>query len=128
MNKYTIEKSGSSPHVSLDPSGELLFEGVSLTENSQAFFTPILDWINDYSKSVPAATNLKLKLEYLDSGSLGYFNRILENLNELHCGGSTKVNVKWYYEEDDIDMEDYGKDIVNMFSFDVELIPVEGGF
>ncbi len=121
MGDYTVMQTNYSPKVSLKNSGEFHIEGVSLSENSQAFFEPIIQWTDSYCEKPADQTEVKLNLEYLDSGSLGYFNRFLEALNNLHKSGKSSVNVEWCFEDDDQDMEDYGKDIEQMFDFNVNL-------
>ncbi len=121
MGDYTVVQTNYSPKVNLKDNGEFSIEGVSLSENSQAFFEPMIKWANDYCEKPANKTHVNLNLEYLDSGSLGYFNRFLETLDNLHKSGKSVVNVTWCFEEDDQDMEDYGKDIEQMFAFNIDL-------
>ena len=125
MEKLVIDKSVNTPLVVLDPAGRVEIKGVSISENSSNFFEPIVNWIEQYCASPQPQTHIDLAIEYMDSGSYGFFNVVMEKLNQLHISGNSAVNAKWVYEEDDLDMEEYGQDLQRLYKFSVELIPAE---
>lgn len=124
MQSIKYEGSTNTPFVHFNEQGSLEISGVSLTENSKDFYEPLVDWIIEYSNKPALQTVLSLNLEYLDSGSLGYFNIMMHALNDLHLSEKSKVKVIWRFEEDDADMEEYGQDLDEMFAFDLTLQPI----
>jgi len=125
MKPLNLIATRTKPSIMFDPQGALSIHGVSLMENSKDFFSPLMTWLDDYSSNPALSTRLDLNLEYLDSGSLAFLNIFLQKLQILHINQKSVVKVVWKYESDDVDMEDHGTDIKNMFSFDVELQSVK---
>lgn len=125
MHSIKLEETTNTPFVHFNAQGSLEISGVSLTENSKDFYEPLVDWIVEYSKNPALQTVLSLNLEYLDSGSLGYFNIMMHALNDLHLSEKSVVSVIWRFEEDDADMEEYGGDLDEMFAFNLTLQPVQ---
>jgi|SRR5690606_2411697 len=125
MEKYMLTETQSSPSVVLDPSGVVELKGVSISENSTDFYGPILDWVEEYGQNPNPETHLDFCLEYLDSGSLGFINLVLDKFNNIHKTGKSNIFLKWSYETDDLDMEEFGSDLKQMFQFNVELVPIE---
>lgn len=121
MDLYFIEKTDKSPLVSLNPNGIMGIEGVSITENGIEFYQPIKTWVDEYCILPNQNTRIDLSLRYMDSGSFGFLIQILERFNMIHESGKSKVSLNWIYEEDDVDMEEYGIDIGRIFNFTVAL-------
>ena len=51
MENYKIDSTENTPLIELDHNSHtLLFQGDSRPENVQQFYTPVLNWLEDYSK------------------------------------------------------------------------------
>lgn len=120
-----MEGSPKTPTINFDATtGVLEVKGRSIPENSVEFYKPLNDWVEEYSKSPQSETTFDVKLEYFNTSSskciLDLF-KLLESLN----GNGTKVNVNWYFEEDDEDMEEAGEDYQAIISLPFKMIEVE---
>ena len=49
---------------------------------------------------------------------------IFKKFEEINTNGN-KINVKWYYESDDPDLEEEGKLLAKIIDLDIELIAID---
>jgi hypothetical protein len=87
--------------------------GRSILEDSHEFFTPVIQEIQEYVKKPADSTLIKIKLDYINSGSKKYLAKILCIYNELYLSGK-KVSILWNYDLDDDSIIDLGNDIMGM--------------
>ncbi|MCG8409723.1 MAG: DUF1987 domain-containing protein [Bacteroidales bacterium] len=103
MTNLFIQKTRSTPEIDFKISGELIITGRSLPEDVHRFYDPIVDWIE---KLECENLTLDLKLEYLNTSSTKKILTLLLTINEnLKI---KNITVNWYYESDDMEMEDLG--------------------
>ncbi|MFA6400675.1 MAG: DUF1987 domain-containing protein [Salinivirgaceae bacterium] len=88
--------------------GELKLTGQSLPENATMLFSPVLEWIDEYSKEPCKKTVLSLQMKYYNTASSKMFFSIIKKLNLLFKGGFD-VEIEWHYQHDDEDMLDAGE-------------------
>ena len=121
---FSIEGQRRSLKVDLNyDSGVFLFAGVSLPENTNAFFEPILEEIGKYC-SAPKPTVVNFYIEYLNTSSALYLRRVVMLCEEKL--GKDLLKVKWHFEKDDDDIKDFGEDFKSIFKvIDVQLIEIE---
>lgn len=104
MNSLVIQKTDSTPEISFLKKGELKITGRSLPEDVHKFYDPIIDWVK---KLDTEKVKVDLKLEYLNTSST---KKILHLLTSLDDNSNIKeLDVNWYYEFDDMEMEDLGE-------------------
>lgn len=125
MENLTIEGTAKTPTVDFNASKGLLeLKGRSIPENSIEFFKPLNDWVEAYGKSPQAQTEVNMKLEYFNTSSskciLDFFKKL-----EVINGKGTTVNINWYFEEDDEDMEEAGEDYGAILNLTFKMIEVE---
>ena len=120
----TIEGKRRSLRVDINTdTGVFLFAGVSLPENTNTFFEPILMELQSYFSDPKPTTNINFYVEYLNTSSALFLRRIVM-LAEEHLD-KTIVNVKWYFEEDDDDIKEFGVDFKSIFKkIEVDLIEI----
>ena len=121
MDNIFIEQTPKTPKVDFNSqTGVLYLSGISIPENTVDFYRPLIYWINEYVITPLPETTLVLKLEYFNTSTsvvlLDMF-KILSNING--------AKVDWYYESDDFEMEEVGKDYANMIDLPFKLIPVD---
>ena len=104
MDPLFIIGSNECPTIILDKD-KATFEitGQSLPEEAISFYTPVIDWFEEYIKDPLPETIFMLKLDYCNSSSTKAIADVLEVLEEHYKKGG-KVEVKWLYMEDDDDM------------------------
>jgi len=103
MDSLVIEKTDSTPEISFLNTGELSVTGRSLPEDVHKFYDPLIDWVKQLDAE---KVKLDLKLEYLNTSST---KKVLNLLLALDDNRMVKdIDVNWYFEFDDLEMEDLG--------------------
>jgi hypothetical protein len=109
MEKLEIERKANTPSILFDPeTGNLKIEGRSIPENPGDFYDELIAWIRDYFNNPKPVTTLDLNLEYVNSGSSKYLLSLFRILKEEVQKGC-KININWYYEEDDEAIQSLGE-------------------
>lgn len=126
MNSICILETKKTPFINLNPKeGKLEISGYrSMPEISSNFYTPVIDWVREYVKCPGCKkTVISFRLEYFNTTSGKCFVEILKWLDKL-AGKGHPVSMKWYYEEDDEDMDTSGDDLSAMIKYiSIEKIP-----
>lgn len=125
MEAKILEPTDDTPGIVLDKEkNEFIFNGKSLPEDVTEFYNPILQWLIDYSQNPNSETNVEFRMEYFNSASSKQILDILTIFEEIHLSGKP-VNVKWYYQEDDEDMEEAGESYSELIEMPIEIISYE---
>lgn len=107
MEILNIEGSDDTPKIIFDKkNGIFEISGRSLPEDSAEFFKPVFEWLEDYKKEPNATTEFVVKLAYSNTSSSKLILDILLSLQEIKG-----IKIIWYYQEDDEDMEDAGREL-----------------
>lgn len=123
MEPLQIEPTRTTPSVVFDPDvAKLIITGQSYPENSFEFYTSVKDWLSAYLSSQPEKLQVDFKLDYFNTSSSKCLLDLLEIL-ENHHQQHNNIQVAWYYEEDDEDMEDSGHDFGEDLDLPFELVP-----
>ncbi len=123
MENLRIEKTVKTPSVIFDyNSGELLIEGISIPENTTSFYEDVMTWLTEYTEKSQVKTVLSLKLEYFNTSTSVVLLNIFKAFSEIKA---SELLVKWYFEEDDVEMEEVGEDYMNITKVPFELISIE---
>lgn len=116
MQILEINSTDLTPYVSFDAaSGVLFFEGRSLNDKPEDFFTPIHAWVNQYTKNPAAATTLKTKFEYINTATQRELLDIIKQLETLQG-----ARIVWQFLEDDEDMEECGQELAQLTTLPFE--------
>ncbi len=125
MDNLKIEGTRQTPEIDFDAiSGILKLDGRSIPENTFEFFTPVLNWLDEYISNTPDKTVAKINLEYFNTSSSKYILEILKRLKIILNDGKD-VLVEWYYEEDDEEMMETGEDYEDVSGLPFEIISFE---
>ena len=98
--------------------------GKSIPEDADAFYQPILDWLDVFSNNVTGEIHLRIELEFFNISSSKRILFMMYKLNEFVENGE-KVKITWVYRENDDDMFEVGQDYSFMVSipFDFDTSP-----
>lgn len=119
MEIINLEGTEDTPKIILDKTNKIFeISGRSLPEDSAQFYQQVLDWLTEYGKDPLTETIFDFKLEYFNTASS---KLILDVLTALEDIKNTKI--KWYYYEDDEDMEEAGEEFSELVELEFELIP-----
>jgi hypothetical protein len=121
MEKIVIEPTTETPKVILDKENNIFeFSGNSLPENVATFFTPIIEWFDEYAQKPNKETKIIFNFEYYNTSSSKMILKLLETCRGIHRDGYN-IEVHWHYMDDDEDMieagEDYSENIKVPFKF-----------
>ena len=125
MEALFRQATDETPKVSLDAdTGVFEFIGRSLPEDVTTFYNPILEWLDAYAESPKPVTEVHFKMVYFNTASSKLILDILFKIEELYQAGND-VSVKWYYQEDDEDMEEAGEEYADLIDVSFENVSYE---
>ena len=123
MENLIIEKTSDTPSVYLDSSEKIEISERSLPENAIDFYSPIIDWFNEYAKNPNKETIVNFKLEYFNTSSAKQIAKILLILQKL--AENSNVLIKWYYSANDSDMHSSGIRYSKLVKVNFEFIEIQ---
>ena len=117
-----IEKTRNTPAVTLSRS-ECIFEitGSSFAENITDIYKTVLEWIEKEMPAIECELNCIFKFNVLNSVSYKNVIEIIMRLTHFVKTGK-KINIHWFYHNDDEDNFAVGKDISELFDIPFDLI------
>ena len=124
MENIYLQGTQKTPEISFDHAqGVLEIKGRSIPENSIDFYKPMVDWLEEYSKSPVKRTQVNIQLEYFNTSSSKCLLDIFKKLENIHKS-KNEVIVNWYYEEDDEDMLEAGEDYESIIRIPFKMVQV----
>jgi len=122
METIKILGTDDTPTVIMDAENEIFeISGRSLPEDVTAFYDPILNWLEEYAASPKAKTIFTFKLVYFNTASSKLLLDILMKLEQMHEDGK-EVLVRWFYPEDDEDMQEAGEEYADIVDVPFEQV------
>jgi hypothetical protein len=126
MEAIKIKGTEDTPNVILDAAeNNMEISGRSLPEDVSSFYGPILNWLTEYSKNPNQKTIFNFRLVYFNTASSKLILDILMKLEDL-CKKGNNVVVRWYYPEDDEDMQEAGSEYADIVEVPFEQISYAG--
>lgn len=120
---YTPE--GYLPGIILDKeTGKFEISGKTCPEDAIEFYDPVFQWLEEYSKEPLETTVFDFKLTYFNTVSSKIIMMLMMRLEELSEEGNNVI-IRWFYPEDDEDLEESGQDFESMLDIKFEFIPYE---
>lgn len=125
MEVFTLVSTDDTPEVILDKGKNTFkFAGKSLPEDVKTFYTPIHKWLEQYGADPNPETVFEFRMEYFNSSSSKQILDIMSELEKIVLNGHD-VKVKWYFQEDDEDMEEAGESYGEIVEVPIEIISYE---
>ena len=122
MEIMKIKGTDDTPSVILDKDSEIFeISGRSLPEDVTTFYEPILNWLDEYAENPNSKTIFTFKLVYFNTASSKLLLDILMKLEEMYENGND-IMIKWYYPEDDEDMEEAGEEYADIVDIPFEQV------
>jgi len=97
--------------------------GESYLEETNVFYEPLLEWLEEYISLGTKPITFNISLTYFNTSSSGSILNILNKLKEYQERGGD-VTVNWYFDKDDIDMQEEIEDYMLESEMDINMIPV----
>ncbi|PLX21487.1 MAG: hypothetical protein C0597_03340 [Marinilabiliales bacterium] len=128
MEALKILADDSSPAVLLDASkGMFHIRGNSMPENARAFYEPIINWFEKYAENPNIVTEIVFQMNMLNTSSTKIFIDIFKRINKIVDHESNEVNVIWYYNYGDDDIQEVGVEFKAFCKASFELVAVNDG-
>jgi|SRR5690606_20733584 len=125
MDNFYLEPTPKTPKISFNiEDGSFIISGRSIPENSIEFYRPVLEWLEDYVNEPKGETNLDVRLEYFNTSSSKCLVEIFRKLEKLKKKGK-EAGIRWYYEEEDEDMQESGEDFREIIKLPIKMIMVD---
>jgi len=121
MEKVHILPTTKTPEIYLNPSGLIKVKGRAIDESRTGFPEQIMTWIESYLLAPADSTDVTIALEFLNSFNTIIFTSFLKKIAELQQM-KKRLHIRWYYEEDDIDIYDRGVYISSIIDVPIEFI------
>lgn len=114
----SVSQTKHTPSISINADKhEVLIKGKSLPINASKFFSPLMQWLNDYAFSSGGKLKLIFHLEYFNTPSSFKISDILSIL-EKEAKNGKEIQVEWRYDQDDSDILESGKEFEHIFDLD----------
>ncbi len=111
------------PSVSFNAdSGVCELKGESYLERTTEFYDRLLGWLDEYMRVVNRPIIFNFRLSYFNTSSAKRILYILLKLKEYEDNGGI-VTTNWYYDRDDIDMEDEVEDFRIITNLQINSLP-----
>ena len=111
-----------TPEISFTIGGDLSIKGVSIPENTYAFYSEAIAWLKEFEFHLPNKVTLNLEFEYLNTAS----NRSIIDLVRLilkYKERRIEFRVNWLYEAEDDDAIELGEDLEFCVDMKFNFIP-----
>ena len=113
MKSLKIEAIPDSPYypeVNFDATnGVCELAGESYMEEAYKFYTPILNWLKEFTLTEGNDITLNVKLTYFNTNSSRLLLDMFDILKKSKDEGK-EIIINWYYEEDDPDVQEEVED------------------
>lgn len=120
-----ITGTDEQPTIILDRiSNRFEFTGKSMLEDARAFFKPVMDWLDEYSKDPNERTEVIYKMTYFNTSSSKLILDMMRKFANMYQDGHD-IEVHWYYTEDDEDMLEAGEIYAERVKVPMKLINYE---
>ena len=120
-----IDKTSKTPFIKFDKkAGIIEITGSSIPENTGEFYWTFNRWLVEYSINPAPVTKVKVALMYMNSSSAVVITRMLRTLDEL-IALKTEVIIDWYFESDDLEMQEIGQHYDELMKCQINLVEVD---
>jgi hypothetical protein len=128
MKSLIIEAVPDSPYypeVKFDAEkGVCEMKGESYMEEAYKFYTPLLNWLKEFTIQEGNDITFNVKLTYFNTNSSRLLLDMFDILKKSKDEGN-KVEINWYFEPDDPDIKDEIEDFEIETGLNIKLIAME---
>ena len=111
---YYLASTDKTPELIVeDENGKIGITGVSVPENPNEFYSPLLEDIEAYIQNPKPNTVFEIQLEYFNTSTALVLRNILRKLEPL--SKNSNLEIKWMYESSDEDMMEAGSEFKFLF-------------
>jgi len=118
---YHTIPTDKTPEVLLNPEGIIKIKGRCLILNKTKVAEEIMSWIKEYLDNPAEETTVIIGFEYLNSFGASILISMLREFSKVILKRK-KLVIRWYYEGDDDDLLERGKQVSSSLSIPFEYI------
>lgn len=107
MKNLFIAATRKTPEVDFKLNGELKISGNSYPENTNEFYNPVINWLEEFLFSTTDLITINIDLKYINTSST---RSVLNIITKVQALSKSKIQVAWMYEVEDTDMCEIGQD------------------
>lgn len=108
-NQYYLEATHKTPEITGNiEEGKLFIKGKSIPEDARDFYFPFRNWVLEFIQSPTDSLKVEVQLEYFNTSTSSIFLDVFRLF--LKASEDKDVQIIWYHEEDDMDIEEAGED------------------
>lgn len=124
MDHYYLQSTPKTPYIDFNANtGYFEISGRSIPENSIEFYKPLIKWLENYIRDPNENTTIIVKLEYFNTSSSKCLVEVFRKLEKIER--TKKVQIQWYYEEEDEDMMESGEDFKEIIKLPIDLLVIQ---
>jgi hypothetical protein len=116
---FQIDVTKITPYVLIDK-GEIIIHGRSIPEDSFEFYEPVVEACMEYIRRPAKHTEVRIHLDYVNSGSKKYLTNILTILEKSYLSGYS-YEIIWIYDIDDEAIYDLGNDLKSIIKIPLKI-------
>jgi coproporphyrinogen III oxidase len=124
MTDLKIQRTDKTPAITATLDGTITIIGISIPENAMAFYEDLKKWVDEYSKSSNQKTVCNVFLDYFNTSTANIMLNFFKRLSLLRSDNH-EVIINWYFEKNDIEMEESGNDYKSLLNIPFNLIEKE---
>ncbi|MBN1118377.1 MAG: DUF1987 domain-containing protein [Bacteroidales bacterium] len=122
MEALDIQGTNDTPKVLLDAENEVFeISGRSLPEDVVNFYKPVLDWLDEYKENPKEYTEFVFRYIYFNTATSKLIQDIIFKLEAMYEEGHN-IQIMWFYEDEDEDMQDVGEEFQELCDVPFELV------
>jgi Domain of unknown function (DUF1987). len=114
-----ILPTSTTPEIILNPKGIIKIKGRAIDERRANMSTQIKEWIDAYVLDPPESTEVTVALEFLNSFNTLLLTATLKSIAQV-IQRKKHLIIRWYYEEDDLDLFERGEYISSAINVPIE--------
>ena len=125
LQSLYIARTEETPEVDFNTETRVfLIKGRSLLEDAFSFYTPLIEWLEDYFKQLSGEVKVQIHLDYFNSSSGRYLMDMLCKMESI-IEPNQSVSVTWIAEKDDEVMLEKGEEFMSLIKlpFKINVIP-----
>lgn len=126
MDDIFIKGTHKTPEVDFKASsGVVSISGKSIPENPVKFYTTLSQFVDEYLQNPKPETVVKVNLEYFNTSTSKCLVDLFKQFQKITTLPGKTIIVKWYYEEDDEEILDSGKDYSEFVAIPFQFIMIK---
>jgi len=124
LEEIHILPTNTTPEIVLDPRGIIKIKGRAIDESRAKIPEEMANWIDAYIHDPKEITEVIIALEFLNSFNTLVLTATLKKISQI-VQSRKKLVIKWYYEEDDVDIFERGEYISSTINVPIEFFVTE---